>query len=79
MSWYKPSDIGFALRRQLADIGHGARLFARLLTTLIGSFKRFGLIRDQIHFLANNKAVTTGPSSRTKLSATSKPKASVEP
>ena len=57
MSWYKPSDIGFALRGQLADIGHGARLFTRLLTTLFGSLKRFGLIRDQIHFLGNYSLV----------------------
>ncbi|MFT6589271.1 MAG: phospholipid/cholesterol/gamma-HCH transport system permease protein, partial [Rhodoferax sp.] len=53
MSWYNPSDIGFATRRQLADLGQGARLFVRLLATLGGSLKRFGLIRDQIHFLGN--------------------------
>ena len=53
MSWYKPSDVGYSVRRQLADMGHGARLFVRLLTTFGGSFKRFGLIRDQIHFLGN--------------------------
>ncbi len=53
MSWYKPADVGFAVRNQLADLGQGARLFTRLLTTLGGSFKRFGLIRDQIHFLGN--------------------------
>src|SRR5659263_111779 len=53
MSWYKPADIGFAVRRQLADLGLGARLFIRLLGTVGRSFKRFGLIRDQIHFLGN--------------------------
>ncbi len=53
MSWYKPSDVGFSARRQLADLGHGARLFVRLLTTLASSLRRFGLIRDQIHFLGN--------------------------
>ncbi|MDO8456526.1 MAG: lipid asymmetry maintenance ABC transporter permease subunit MlaE [Burkholderiaceae bacterium] len=53
MSWYKPSDVGFATRRQLADLGQGTRLFIRLLTTLGGSLKRFGLIRDQIYFLGN--------------------------
>ena len=53
MSWYNPSDIGYSARRQLADMGHGARLFVRLLGTLGGSLKRFGLIRDQIHFLGN--------------------------
>ena len=53
MSWYKPRDIGFAVRSQLAELGQGARLFLRLLTTLGPSLKRFGLIRDQIHFLGN--------------------------
>ena len=51
MSWYKLGDVGFAVRRQLVDLGQGARLFIRLLTTLGGSLKRFGLVRDQIHFL----------------------------
>ena len=53
MSWYKPGDVGFSARGQLANLGHGARLFIRLLTTLGRSLKRFGLIRDQIHFLGN--------------------------
>ena len=53
MSWYKPRDIGFAMRSQLAELGQGARLFVRLLSTLGPSLKRFGLIRDQIHFLGN--------------------------
>ena len=53
MSWYKPRDIGFAVRSQLVELGQGARLFVRLLTTLGPSLKRFGLIRDQIHFLGN--------------------------
>lgn len=53
MSWYKAADVGFATRRRLADLGEGARLFLRLLTTLGSSLKRFGLIRDQIHFLGN--------------------------
>ncbi|MDD5333622.1 MAG: lipid asymmetry maintenance ABC transporter permease subunit MlaE [Rhodoferax sp.] len=53
MSWYKPGDVGFAVRSQLASLGQGARLFIRLLATLGGSLKRFGLVRDQIHFLGN--------------------------
>jgi phospholipid/cholesterol/gamma-HCH transport system permease protein len=53
MSWYKPADIGLATRHQLAGMGLGARLFVRLLATFFGSFRRFGLIRDQIHFLGN--------------------------
>jgi phospholipid/cholesterol/gamma-HCH transport system permease protein len=53
MSWLNPSDVGFAVRKKLANIGHGARLFWRLITLAAPSFKRFGLIRDQIHFLGN--------------------------
>ncbi|MEI6733008.1 MAG: lipid asymmetry maintenance ABC transporter permease subunit MlaE [Comamonadaceae bacterium] len=53
MSWYKPRDAGFAVRSKLADFGLGARLFIRLLRTLGGTLRRFGLIRDQIHFLGN--------------------------
>ena len=53
MSWYKPADIGFALRSKLADLGQGARLFGRLLALAVPSFRRFGLIRDQVHFLGN--------------------------
>lgn len=60
MSWYKPGDVGFAVRRQLVDLGHGARLFFRLLTTLGASLKRFGLIRDQIHFLGNYSLAIIG-------------------
>ncbi len=53
MSWYRPADVGFALRSQLADLGVGARLFMRLLVLVGPAFRRFGLIRDQIHFLGN--------------------------
>ena len=53
MSWYKPADVGFAVRAKLADIGSSARLFARLMLLLPASLKRFGLVRDQIHFLGN--------------------------
>lgn len=53
MSWYKPADIGFALRLKLADIGQATRLFFRLVALGGASFGRFGLVRDQIHFLGN--------------------------
>ena len=53
MSLYKPSDVGFAVRAKLVDIGGSARLFYRLLLLLPASLKRFGLVRDQIHFLGN--------------------------
>ncbi len=53
MSWYKPADIGFAVRSKLADLGIGARLFGRLGWGGARSLRRFGLVRDQIHFLGN--------------------------
>ena len=53
LSGWRPSDIGFAARQQLAGLGYGARLFVRLLGTLASSTRRFGLVRDQIHFLGN--------------------------
>lgn len=53
MSWYKPADVGLATRTYLGDLGHAAQLFFRLLSTLGGSLKRFGLIRDQLFFLGN--------------------------
>jgi len=53
MSWFHPADLGYATRRKLADLGHGARLFIRLGGLFGASFRRFGLVRDQIHFLGN--------------------------
>lgn len=53
MSWYKPADVGFAVRSKLVDIGQGARLFARLVALLPVVLKRPGLVRDQVHFLGN--------------------------
>jgi phospholipid/cholesterol/gamma-HCH transport system permease protein len=47
------ADIGFAVRSKLADIGAATRLFLRLLALLGTCLKRFGLVRDQIHFLGN--------------------------
>ena len=54
MTWYNPADIGFATRSKLADIGHGTRLFFRLIALFGPTFKRLGLVRDQIHFLGNH-------------------------
>jgi phospholipid/cholesterol/gamma-HCH transport system permease protein len=53
MSWYEPADIGFAVRSKLADLGLGARLFVQLVGQGARSLGRFGLVRDQIHFLGN--------------------------
>ena len=57
MSGFHPRNVGHAVRRQVADIGHGARLFFRLLATLPDSLRRFALVRDQIHFLGNYSLV----------------------
>jgi phospholipid/cholesterol/gamma-HCH transport system permease protein len=53
MNWLNPVDLGFAVRSKLANMGYAARLFWQLLKLAAPSFKRFGLIRDQIHFLGN--------------------------
>ena len=53
MSWWRPSDVGFAVRGALADIGSATRLFLRLLALAGPTLRRFGLVRDQIHFLGN--------------------------
>lgn len=48
------ADLGFAVRAKLADIGLGARLFVRLLQGVWPALRRFGLVRDQLHFLGNH-------------------------
>jgi phospholipid/cholesterol/gamma-HCH transport system permease protein len=53
MSWYKPSDVGFAVRCAVADVGYAARLFWRLCQSLGGSLRRLRLISEQVHFLGN--------------------------
>jgi len=53
MSWINPADVGFSTRSKLADLGYGARLFARLVAQVGPTLRRFGLVRDQIHFLGN--------------------------
>lgn len=53
MSWYKPADVGFAVRARLASIGQAARLFVRLLALLPATLARPALVRDQVHFLGN--------------------------
>lgn len=53
MNGLHPRELGFATRRALANVGYAARLFFKLLCSLGASLRRFGLIRDQIHFLGN--------------------------
>lgn len=60
MSWLKPSEVGFAVRCLLADMGYAARLFLRLLATLAYAIRRNPLVRDQIHFLGNYSLAIIG-------------------
>ncbi|EER62217.1 protein of unknown function DUF140 [Acidovorax delafieldii 2AN] len=53
MSWWRPSDVGLAVRRQLADVGQAARLFGQLVRLFPAAVQRPGLVRDQVHFLGN--------------------------
>jgi phospholipid/cholesterol/gamma-HCH transport system permease protein len=62
MSWFRPADVGYSTRSKLADLGHGARLFLRLIALFGASFRRFGLVRDQIHFLGNYSLAIIGVS-----------------
>jgi phospholipid/cholesterol/gamma-HCH transport system permease protein len=48
-----PSHVGFATRSKLADIGYAARLFGKLCASFGSAMRRFGLVRDQVHFLGN--------------------------
>jgi phospholipid/cholesterol/gamma-HCH transport system permease protein len=62
MSWWNPADIGLAVRGVLADVGYAARFFWRLLRLAGPTFRRFGLVRDQIHFLGNYSLAIIGVS-----------------
>ncbi|WP_048439723.1 lipid asymmetry maintenance ABC transporter permease subunit MlaE [Caenimonas sp. SL110] len=53
MSWFNPAAVGFAVRAKLVDIGYATRLFMRLVAMAGPTLRRFGLVRDQIHFLGN--------------------------
>jgi phospholipid/cholesterol/gamma-HCH transport system permease protein len=53
MSFLNPSNLGYAVRSKLADLGYAARLFARLTRLAGPTLRRFSLVRDQIHFLGN--------------------------
>ena len=46
--------IGAATRGQLTAMGFAFRLFVRLWVSSVQALKRFGLVRDQVHFLGNH-------------------------
>lgn len=53
MSRWHPARLGRSVRETMGNLGLATRLFLRLLVSLPASLRRFGLIRDQIHFLGN--------------------------
>jgi len=57
MRWWHPSDVGFAVRQQVAGVGYATRFFWRLVKLFGPTMKRFSLVRDQIHFLGNYSLV----------------------
>ncbi len=57
MRWWHPSDVGFAVRQQVAGVGYATRFFWRLIKLFGPTMKRFSLVRDQIHFLGNYSLV----------------------
>lgn len=56
------SRLGLGTRTKLADLGRGARLFLRLVQLAGPSLRRFGLVRDQVHFLGNYSLAIIGVS-----------------
>lgn len=48
------STIGAATRHAMANWGYGARLMTRLMALSVPALRRFGLVRDQVHFLGNH-------------------------
>lgn len=53
MNAFHPARVGLATRRKLGDLGRGARLFVKLVALAGPTLRRFGLVRDQVHFLGN--------------------------
>lgn len=53
MRWWHPADVGYLVRRKLGDMGYASLLFVQLVRLGKASFRRFGLVRDQVHFLGN--------------------------
>ncbi len=56
------ADLGRSVRLGLGAVGLATRLFVRLLQLLPATLGRFGLVRDQIHFLGNYSLAIIGVS-----------------
>ena len=57
-----PARVGYAVRCQLARIGHATRLLLKLLWLLGAALRRPALVRDQVHFLGNHSLAIIGVS-----------------
>ncbi len=62
MSRFALASLGYTVRSKLADVGYATRLFLRLWVFLPTVLRRFGLARDQIHFLGNYSLAIIGVS-----------------
>src|SRR6478672_3772509 len=62
MTWYKPADVGYAVRSKLDDYGYSARLLGRLLAMVGSTLRRGRLVSDQVHFLGNYSLAIIGVS-----------------
>jgi len=62
MTWLNPATLGFAVRRKLADLGAGARLFGRLIALGGAAFARARLVSEQVHLLGNLSLAIIGVS-----------------
>ena len=54
MSLWNPSDLGFAVRSKLADLGYGGRLLLSLVAKFGATLRRPRLVVEQVHFLGNH-------------------------
>ena len=57
-----PARVRRAVREYVSALGVAARLFARLVGLVGAALGRFGLVRDQIHFLGNHSLSIIGVS-----------------
>jgi phospholipid/cholesterol/gamma-HCH transport system permease protein len=62
MNWLNPAVLGFAVRRELAELGVSARLFLRLVSLAGRSFARPRLVSEQVHLLGNLSLAIIGVS-----------------
>ena len=54
MNALHPVRVGRAVRQTITAVGFATRLFLRLVALFGAAMRRFGLVRDQIHFLGNH-------------------------